>query len=67
MAVAPVFRHVGLGQMLAVKAMRRLHDLDYTRVLLSVTLGIPAVNLYRRLGFTEVGPTYVEAERMLLK
>lgn len=67
MAVAPVFRHVGLGQMLAVRAMRRLHDLDHTRVLLSVTLGIPAVNLYRRLGFTEVGPTYVEAERMLIK
>lgn len=66
-AVAPTFRHVGLGQLLVVKAMRRLHELGYPRVLLYVTLGIPAVNLYHRLGFIETGPTYVEAERMLVK
>jgi hypothetical protein len=36
-------------------------------VLLYVTLGIPAVNLYHRLGFIEDGPTYVEAERMLIR
>jgi ribosomal protein S18 acetylase RimI-like enzyme len=67
MAVAPTFRHVGLGQLLAVKAMRRLHELGHQTVVLYVTLGIPAVNLYHRLGFIEAGPTYIEAERMLTK
>ena len=36
-------------------------------VILYVTLGIPAVNLYHRLGFVEAGPTYIEAERMLTR
>ncbi len=67
MAVAPSFRHVGLGQLLALKAMRRLQELDYPTVLLYVTLGIPAVNLYHRLGFLEAGPTYIEAERLLIR
>ncbi len=67
MAVAPAFRHVGLGQYLAQLAIRRLRELDYSTVLLNVTLGIPAVNLYHRLGFIEAGPTYVEAERSLTK
>ncbi len=67
MAVAPSFRHVGLGQHLALKAMRRLQELGYSTVLLYVTLGIPAVNLYHRLGFIEAGPTYIEAERMLTR
>ena len=66
MAVAPTFRHVGLGQLLAVKAMQRLHELGYPTVILSVTLGISAVNLYHRLGFVEAGPTYIEAERKLV-
>lgn len=65
MVVAPLFRHVGLGQLLAIKSMQRLHELDYSNVILYVTLGIPAVNLYHRLGFVEAGPTYIEAERML--
>src|SRR6266487_5643625 len=65
MAVAPLFRHVGLGQLLAVKAMQALQESDYATVILYVTLGIPAVNLYHRLGFVEAGPTYIEAERML--
>src|SRR6266566_8433666 len=65
MAVAPLFRHVGLGQLLAVQAMQRLHELGHPTVILYVTLGIPAVNLYHRLGFVEAGPTYIEAERML--
>ncbi len=67
MAVAPAFRHVGLGQFLAVKAMRRLHEMDYPVVILYVTLGIPAVSLYHRLGFIEAGPTYIEAERMITR
>lgn len=67
MVVAPTFRHVGLGQLLAVKAMRRLREMGYSTAQLYVTLGIPAVNLYHRLGFIETGPTYVEAERMLTK
>ncbi len=67
MAVAPSFRHVGLGQHLALKAMRRLQELGYSTVLLYVTLGIPAVNLYHRLGFIEDGPTYIEAERLLIR
>jgi ribosomal protein S18 acetylase RimI-like enzyme len=67
MAVAPPFRHVGLGQLLAVKAMQCLQELDYAAVILYVTLGIPAVGLYHRLGFVEAGPTYIEAERMLTK
>lgn len=65
LVVAPTFRHVGLGQLLAVKSMQRLHELDYSTVILYVTLGIPAVNLYHRLGFIEAGPTYIEAERKL--
>ncbi len=67
MVVAPLFRHIGLGQLLAVKAMQRLHELGYATVILYITLGIPAVNLYHRLGFVEAGPTYIEAERMLTK
>lgn len=65
MVVAPLFRHVGLGQLLAVKTMQRLHELGNPTVILYVTLGIPAVNLYHRLGFVDAGPTYIEAERML--
>ena len=65
MVVAPLFRHVGLGQLLAVKAMQTLQEAGYPTVILYVTLGIPAVNLYHRLGFVEAGPTYIEAERML--
>lgn len=67
LAVAPSFRHVGLGQLLAVKAIQSLHEHGYSTVLIYVTLGIPAVNLYHRLGFIEAGPTYIEAERMLTK
>ncbi len=67
MAVAPSFRHVGLGQFLAVRTIRRLRELGYPTVVLYVTLGIPAVNLYHRLGFVETGSTYVEAERMLTR
>jgi ribosomal protein S18 acetylase RimI-like enzyme len=67
MVVAPLFRHIGLGQLLAVKAMQRLHELGYATVILYITLGIPAVNLYHRLGFVEAGPTYIEAERMLTR
>ena len=66
MVVAPLFRHVGLGQLLAVKAMQTLQEAEYPTVILYVTLGIPAVNLYHRLGFVEAGPTYIEAERMLV-
>jgi GNAT superfamily N-acetyltransferase len=65
MAVAPLFRHVGLGQFLAARAMQTLQEAGYTAAILYVTLGIPAVNLYHRLGFVEAGPTYIEAERML--
>jgi len=65
MVVAPLFRHVGLGQLLAVKSMQCLHDMGYPTVMLYITLGIPAVNLYHRLGFVEAGATYIEAERML--
>jgi GNAT superfamily N-acetyltransferase len=65
MVVAPLFRHVGLGQLLAVKAMQQLHEMGFEMVILYVTLGIPAVNLYHRLGFVEAGATYIEAERKL--
>lgn len=67
MVVAPLFRHVGLGQLLAVKSMQCLHDMNYPAVMLYITLGIPAVNLYHRLGFVEAGATYIEAERMLTR
>lgn|GEM_PF-563368 len=67
MVVAPSFRHVGLGRFLAVKAMRRLRELGYASLLLHVTLDIPAVHLYHQLGFVEAGPTYIEAERHLVK
>ena len=67
MVVAPPFRHVGLGQLLAVKAMHCLRDLGHPTVILYVTLGIPAVGLYHRLGFVEGGPTYIEAECMITR
>jgi len=67
LAVAPLFRHVGLGQILAVKAMQRLHEMGYSTVVIYVTLGIPAVNLYHHLGFVEAGPTYIEGERLFVK
>lgn len=67
MVVAPLFRHVRLGQLLAVKAMQTLQEAGYSTVILYVTLGIPAVNLYHRLGFVESGPGYIEAERMLTR
>lgn len=67
MAVAPLFRHVGLGQMLALKSMQHLQEAGYESLVLYVTLGIPAVNLYHRLGFIEAGATYIEAERMLTR
>jgi GNAT superfamily N-acetyltransferase len=67
MVVAPSFRHVGLGQVLAVRTMQRLFELGYASVIIYVTLGIPAVNLYHRLGFIEAGPTYIEAERMIVR
>ncbi len=66
MAVAPMFRHLGLGQSLAVRALQRLGDLDYSQAMLYITLGIPAVSLYHRLGFVEAGVTYIEAERNFL-
>jgi GNAT superfamily N-acetyltransferase len=65
MVVAPLFRHVGLGQLLAGKAIQTLQEAGYPTVILYVTLGIPAINVYHRLGFVEAGPTYIEAERML--
>lgn len=65
MVVAPAFRHVGLGQLLAVKTIRRLHELGHPTIVLYVTLNTPAVNLYHRLGFIETGTTYIEAERMI--
>lgn len=65
MAVAPLFRHIRLGQSLAARSLQRLAELGYSQVILNVTLGIPAVGLYRRLGFNEFGPTYIEAERKL--
>jgi len=46
--------------------MQRLHELGHYTVILYVTLGIPAFNLYHRLGFIEAGPTYIEAERKLI-
>jgi GNAT superfamily N-acetyltransferase len=67
MVVAPPFRHIGLGQYLAVKCIRRVREMDYATILLNVTLNTPAVNLYHRLGFIEAGPTYIEAERMLTR
>jgi ribosomal protein S18 acetylase RimI-like enzyme len=47
--------------------MQRLQELGQATVILYVTLGIPAVNLYHRLGFVEAGSTYIEAERMLTR
>src|SRR5207248_4451053 len=38
LAVAPSFRHVGLGQYLAQKTMQHLHELGYSTVILYVTL-----------------------------
>ena len=66
MVVAPLFRHVGLGQLLAGKALQTLKEAGYPTVILYVTLGIPAINVYHRLGFVEAGPTYIEAERTLM-
>ncbi|TLZ64810.1 MAG: GNAT family N-acetyltransferase [Methanobacteriota archaeon] len=59
-------RRRGLGRALVVQSMNALVDLGYDRLGLYVTVGNnPAVNLYKALGFRQVGGRSVNALREL--
>jgi GNAT superfamily N-acetyltransferase len=66
LAVASRFRRRGIGTALVRAAMQALHQRGYVSVMLVVTQGAPVQTFYRQLGFREVQPSYVEAERVLV-
>lgn len=62
LAVSPERRRRGFGRGLLEASMGRLADLAEPRIALYVTLGNdPAIELYRRLGFAQVGGQSVTA------
>ncbi len=62
LAVAPRYRRRGIGSALLRRAMLGLREQNYASVMLVVTDGAPAQEFYRRFGFREAQPGYVEAE-----
>lgn len=66
LAVLPRYRHQGIGAELLRHAMQGLHRHGYVSVMLVVMEGAPVQEFYRRLGFREVQPSYVEAELALI-
>jgi ribosomal protein S18 acetylase RimI-like enzyme len=65
LAILPRYRHRGIGTALLRRAMQALHQRGYVSVMLVVEEGAPLQGFYRELGFREVQPSYVEAERAL--
>lgn len=65
LAVARRYRRRGIGSALVRRAMQALHEHGYVSVMLVVTEGAPIQTFFRQLGFREVQPSYVEAERAL--
>lgn len=65
LAVLPRYRNQGIGTALLSRAMQCLHQRGYVSVMLVVEEGAPVQEFYRQLGFREVQPSYVEAERVL--
>ncbi|HEY7355032.1 MAG TPA: GNAT family N-acetyltransferase [Ktedonobacterales bacterium] len=63
--VLPDYRGQGMGTALLQRALQCLHQRGYVAAMLVVTEGAPTQALYRQLGFREVQPSYVEAERAL--
>ena len=56
LAVAPEWRKKGVGRALMTALIAQLHSRGITALFLEVRVGnIPAQNLYRGLGFVEVG------------
>ena len=56
LAVDPAYRKQGIGRMLVNELIRRLKTNQVTCLTLEVRVSnLPAVNLYRSLGFVEVG------------
>jgi len=61
LAVAPEYRRLGVGEKLVTQLVKRLRDNQATCLTLEVReSNIPAIALYRKMGFTEVGrrPNY---------
>ncbi len=65
LAVLSRYRHRGIGTALVRRAMQELHQHGYVSVMLVVAEGEPIQEFYRQVGFREVQPSYVEAERAL--
>jgi GNAT superfamily N-acetyltransferase len=65
LVVLPDYRHQGVGTALLQRALQCLHQRGYVAAMLVVTEGAPVQAFYRQLGFREVQPSYVEAERAL--
>lgn len=56
LAVAPEWRKKGIGRALMTALIAQLHSRGITALFLEVRVGnVPAQNLYRGLGFVEVG------------
>src|SRR5579859_492414 len=66
LAVLPRYRRRGIGAALVRHAMLGLRQHNYASVMLMVTEGSAAQQFYRRFGFREAQPSYVEAERTLV-
>ncbi|HEY7346712.1 MAG TPA: GNAT family N-acetyltransferase [Ktedonobacterales bacterium] len=65
LAVLPRYRRRGIGTALLRRAMQCLHQRGYVSVMLVAPEGTPLQEFYRQVGFREVQPSYVEAERAL--
>ncbi|HEU5368548.1 MAG TPA: GNAT family N-acetyltransferase [Ktedonobacterales bacterium] len=63
--VLPGYQRQGIGTALLQRALQCLHQRGYVAAMLVVTEGAPVQAFYRQLGFREVQPSYVEAERVL--
>lgn len=61
LAVAPEYRRLGIGEKLVAQLVKRLRDNQATCLTLEVRVSnSPAIALYQKMGFTEVGrrPNY---------
>ncbi len=65
LAVLPRYRRRGIGSALVRQAMLGLRQHNYASVMLMVTEGSLAHSFYRRFGFREAQPAYVQAEQTL--
>jgi ribosomal-protein-alanine N-acetyltransferase len=55
-AVAPQLRRRGIGEKMIEKILKIAQEKDYRRITLDVRISnLPAINLYKKLGFSEAG------------